>query len=111
MVDGSMRKLLRVIEWGAANVSNQEVTLTTVEPHQRLRIHSITSDHGLLRCVPLDNKPKASNGLTPLYSRGDYGDDDRVLTKSSGKKDDEWVDLQPDGNSFDLMAGLIKRKT
>jgi len=96
-----------------ADVSNQEVTLTTVEPHQRLRIHSITPDHGLLRCVPLDSKPKASSGLTPLYTRGDYGDDDRVLVKpsASAKKDDEWVDLQPDGNSFDLMAGLIKRKT
>ncbi len=27
------------------------------------------------------------------------------------KKDEGFVDLQPDGNSFDLMSGLIKRKT
>merc|ERR1712093_23195 len=75
--------------------TNQEVTLTTVEPHQRLRIHSITTDYGLLRCVPLDNKPTGSRGLTPLYSRGDYGDDDRVLSKPK-TKDDGFVDLQPD---------------
>jgi len=80
-----------------------------VEPHQKLRIHSITPDFGLLRCVPLDTKPAGSRGLTPLYSRGDYGDDDRVTSKS--KKDEGYVDLQPDGNSFDLMSGLIKRKT
>lgn len=26
------------------------------------------------------------------------------------KSGQEYVDLQPDGNSFDLMSGLIKRK-
>lgn len=89
---------------------NQEVTLTTVEPHQKLRIHSITSDYGLLRCQPLitGNSTSSSRGLTPLYSRGDFGGDDR--TSLTAKKNEEWVDLQPDGNSFDLMSGLIKRK-
>lgn len=89
-------------------LSNQEVTLTTTEPHTRLRILGITPDHGLLRCLPLDKGPaKGPAGLTPLYSRGDFGDDDRV---SSGRGKTEFVDLQPDGNSFDLMSGLIKRK-
>ena len=78
--------------------SDQEVTLTTVTPHQRLRIHSITPDHGLLRCKPITEK----KGLTPLYTRGDFGDP---------PVKEDWVDLQPDGNSFDLMSGLIKRKT
>lgn len=27
-----------------------------------------------------------------------------------GETDDEYIDLQPDGNSFDLMAGMIKAK-
>lgn len=89
---------------------NQEVLLTTVEPAQKLKIHSITSDYGLLRCTPISEtstSTKGSNGLTPLYSRGDYGDDDRSIVK---RKNVDYVDLQPDGNSFDLMAGLIKRK-
>lgn len=87
--------------------SNQEVTLTTTEPHTRLRILGITPDYGLLRCLPLD-KPttKAPSGLTPLYSRGDFGDNDRGVANHKT----EYIDLQPDGNSFDLMAGLIKRK-
>ncbi|EIW66559.1 biotin-[acetyl-CoA-carboxylase] ligase [Tremella mesenterica] len=80
--------------------TNQEVTLTTVTPHQRLRIHSITPDHGLLRCLPLSST--STSTLTPLYDRGDFGD---------SKRSQAWVDLQPDGNSFDLMSGLIKRKT
>jgi biotin--protein ligase len=72
----------------------QEVTLTTTTPHQKVVIHGITRDHGLLRCKVV----KESKGLTPLYTRGDFGETD------------EFVDLQPDGNSFDLMSGLIKRK-
>jgi biotin--protein ligase len=79
-----------------------------VEPHQKLRIHSITSDYGLLRCRPVASSSTvpSSRGLTPLYSRGDFGGDDRSATA----KKEEWVDLQPDGNSFDLMSGLIRRK-
>lgn len=85
--------------------SGQEVTLTTTEPHTPLRILGITPDHGLLRCLPIGGSTaKGPSGLTPLYSRGDFGDDDR----SRGKQ--QYVDLQPDGNSFDLMSGLIKRK-
>lgn len=74
-----------------ADSRNQEVTLTTVTPHQRLRIVGITPDYGLLRCVPIS----ASSSL--------YG---RDVEGSSA----EFVELQPDGNSFDLMAGMIKRK-
>ncbi|OCF44972.1 biotin-[acetyl-CoA-carboxylase] ligase [Kwoniella heveanensis CBS 569] len=98
--------------------SGQEVTLTTTEPHTRLRILSITPDHGLLRCIPLSQpSTKPSSGLTPLYNRSvDGGEDDRISpgaarqgSGATGGKSD-FVDLQPDGNSFDLMAGLIKRK-
>ncbi|KIJ63680.1 hypothetical protein HYDPIDRAFT_41077 [Hydnomerulius pinastri MD-312] len=59
--------------------SDQIVTLTTTTPHTNVRIVSITTDHGLLRTVPL--------------SGGQY------------------IDLQPDGNSFDMMKGLIRAKT
>ncbi len=86
--------------------SNQEITLTTTEPHTRLRILSITPDHGFLRCKPITN----SNGLRSLYDRYDYGDDDRIPNSRIKKKDEGFIDLQPDGNSFDLMSGLIKRK-
>jgi len=65
--------------------SDQLVTLTTVSPHQRVRITGITPDHGLLRTIP-----------------------ERTGGSSAGEG---YIDLQPDGNSFDIMAGLIKSKT
>ncbi|KAL4076877.1 hypothetical protein V8B97DRAFT_1513774 [Scleroderma yunnanense] len=61
--------------------SNQIVTLTTTTPHTTVRVESITTDHGLLRTVPL-----------------------------SGPQGSRYIDLQPDGNSFDMMKGLIKVK-
>ena len=61
---------------------DQEVTLTTVTPARKVRIVGITPDHGLLRTVT------------------EVGRDGNM----------EYIDLQPDGNSFDLLAGLIKTK-
>jgi biotin--protein ligase len=61
------------------------VTLTTTTPHRRVRVVGITPDHGLLRTVP-ERDPYAGGGK------------------------EEFIDLQPDGNSFDLMAGLIRTK-
>ncbi|KAI0057287.1 class II aaRS and biotin synthetase [Artomyces pyxidatus] len=69
--------------------SDQLVTLTTVSPSLPVRIIGITLDHGLLRTVP-----ERSGG-----SRG---------TRTTN--DEGYIDLQPDGNSFDMMAGLIKAK-
>ncbi|TFK75623.1 class II aaRS and biotin synthetase [Pluteus cervinus] len=66
--------------------SDQVITLTTVTPHRQVRISTITLDHGLLRTVP-----------------------ERIGW--SGRGEEEFIDLQPDGNSFDLMSGLIKLKT
>jgi len=66
--------------------SDTLVELTTVTPPQMVRIVGITSDHGLLRTMP---------------------ERDGWAGGSSGT----YIDLQPDGNSFDLMAGLIKAKT
>ncbi|KAG8940830.1 biotin holocarboxylase synthetase [Tulasnella sp. 424] len=68
-------------EWPDSCGSDQLVTLTTVTPHQAVRIVGITSDYGLLRTLP---------------ERGGAGA--------------PFIDLQPDGNSFDMMAGLIKLK-
>jgi len=66
--------------------SDQLVTLTTVEPPVTVRIVGITHDHGLLRTIP-----------------------ERTGWRSS-ERYDEYIDLQPDGNSFDFMMGLIKAK-
>ena len=61
---------------------DQLVTLTTMTPHTAVRIVGITHEHGLLRTTP--DRPGRSS---------------------------EYIDLQPDGNSFDIMAGLIKAKS
>ncbi len=67
----------------------------TVEPNIPLRIESITMKEGLLRCVRLDKGGGPRDG----YRGG-----------SSLRVKPEYVDLQPDGNSFDMMAGLIRKK-
>lgn len=64
-------------------IRNQLVSLTTIVPHQKVRIQGITPDHGLLRTLP--------DGM--------------------GGLGEGFIDLQPDGNSFDMLAGLIKTKT
>jgi biotin--protein ligase len=70
---------------------DQRILLTTTNPHTTVRILGITADHGLLRTVP-----ERRNTFDP---------------RTSWRAETEYVDLQPDGNSFDLMAGLIKTKT
>ena len=62
------------------------MTLTAVSPARKVRIVGITPDHGLLRTMP------EPDGTASGYGAAEY------------------IDLQPDGNSFDLMAGLIKAK-
>jgi len=69
---------------------DQLVTLTTTTPHTAVRIVGITHDHGLLRTTA--DRP----GLMSEYERNSWRSD--------------YIDLQPDGNSFDIMAGLIKAK-
>ena len=69
--------------------SDQLVTLTTVDPPVPVRIVGITHEHGLLRTIP---------------ERTGWGRGARHGV------DDEYIDLQPDGNSFDIMKGLIKAK-
>lgn len=69
-----------------SEISDQVVTLTTVDPPLRVRIVGITPEFGLLRTMSED---------------GSYWDN----------RGEPFIDLQPDGNSFDMMAGLIKVKT
>ncbi|KAG5649085.1 hypothetical protein H0H81_006434 [Sphagnurus paluster] len=66
--------------------SDQLVTLTTTTPPQRVRITGITPDHGLLRTVPERD----------AWGAGEAG---------------AYINLQPDGNSFDMLKGLIRAKT
>jgi hypothetical protein len=69
--------------------SDQLVTLTTVDPPVPVRIVGITHDHGLLRTIP----ERTGWNMTARYGT-----------------EDGYIDLQPDGNSFDIMMGLIKAK-
>ncbi|KAI0267285.1 hypothetical protein BC834DRAFT_822580 [Gloeopeniophorella convolvens] len=69
--------------------SDQLVTLTTVDPPRAVRIVGITHDHGLLRTMP---ERTGWGGKVPQGG------------------DDGYIDVQPDGNSFDIMAGLIRAK-
>jgi len=66
--------------------SDQLVTLTTTSPSIQVRLVGITPDHGMLRTV------RVESGQAQRFGQPDY------------------IDLQPDGNSFDILAGLIKTK-
>ncbi|KAG9065226.1 biotin holocarboxylase synthetase [Linnemannia hyalina] len=61
------------------------VTLTTMTPHRRVRIQGITLDYGLLKTVGVDGQGRDIEG--------------------------EEFRLQPDGNSFDMLKGLISTKS
>ncbi|KAF9105887.1 biotin holocarboxylase synthetase [Mortierella sp. GBA35] len=64
--------------------SDALVTLTTMTPHRRVRIKGVSLDYGLLRTVAVDEQ-----------GRDIVGEEYR---------------LQPDGNSFDMLKGLISQK-
>ncbi|KAF9435398.1 biotin holocarboxylase synthetase [Entomortierella beljakovae] len=65
--------------------NNAFVTLTTMTPHRKARIQGITLDYGLLRTIAVDEQGKDIVG--------------------------EEFRLQPDGNSFDMLKGLISVKS
>lgn len=81
------RSVAKVLYYPSTNTlfSDQLVTITTTEPPTPVRVYGITLDHGLLRTIPERNGWSTGSG-------------------------EQFIDLQPDGNSFDLMAGLIKSK-
>ncbi|KAG0241420.1 biotin holocarboxylase synthetase [Actinomortierella wolfii] len=65
--------------------SDALVTLTTETPHRQVRVKGITLDYGLLRTVAVDEQGRDVPGHE--------------------------FRLQPDGNSFDMMKGLISQKS
>lgn len=73
--------------------------LQSTDPPTAVRISTITLDYGLLRTVPV--KGAAS------YGGGEY---DGFRTAARAYREPEFIDLQPDGNSFDIMANMIRRK-
>ncbi|KIK59504.1 hypothetical protein GYMLUDRAFT_44476 [Collybiopsis luxurians FD-317 M1] len=81
---------------------DQLVKLTTVNPPMMVRICGITLDHGLLRTLPEPGYGAGAGAGRYEYGAYGYGNN-----RANGGG---FIDLQPDGNSFDLMAGLIKVK-
>ncbi|PWN22267.1 class II aaRS and biotin synthetase [Microstroma glucosiphilum] len=76
--------------------SDQITTLTTLQPPLKVRIVGISSDNGTLRAVDL-----SSGG-----GGGGWGGAAEIRSE-----DEEGViELQPDGNSFDMLKNLIKIK-
>ena len=73
--------------------------MTTVTPPQRVKIVGITPDYGLLRTLPIGRSDSGGYGG---WGRGGY---------DGSRQSSPFIDLQPDGNSFDIMAGLIKSKS
>ncbi|KAL1920953.1 uncharacterized protein VTP21DRAFT_11588 [Calcarisporiella thermophila] len=63
--------------------SGQVITLAHEEPHRLARILGLTKDFGLLETEEIDEQGKSTGKI---------------------------FQLQPDGNSFDMLKGLIKRK-
>jgi len=82
-----------------SRLSNEIVEVTTVTPPQRVKIVGITPDYGLLRTLPVGRSDPDS------YGGWGHGGHDGFHQSST------FIDLQPDGNSFDIMAGLIKSKS
>ncbi|KAK0544450.1 biotin holocarboxylase synthetase [Tilletia horrida] len=76
--------------------SNQMATLADTDPPTPIRIVGITSDYGFLRAV------HATSNLNTA-SAGAWG-------PSEKKGDGTWIDLQPDGNSFDMLHNMLRRK-
>ncbi|CDZ96867.1 Biotin holocarboxylase synthetase/biotin-protein ligase [Phaffia rhodozyma] len=81
--------------------SDQLVHLQSTNPPTAVRIETITLDYGLLRTRPVR---KVDYG-------GEYDAFDRLsLAKKKKAPEPEFIDLQPDGNSFDMLANMIRTK-
>lgn len=75
--------------------SDQTTTLQDTNPPTPVRIVGISTDHGTLRAVPLETQVFAD-------SPGAWG--------GKAKAGGDFIDLQPDGNSFDMLQNLIRKK-
>lgn len=80
--------------------SGEIVRLTSHVPPLSVIISTITLDHGLLRTIPI-------RGSDSSYGSSEY---DRYRKPANNWNEPEFIDLQPDGNSFDIMKGMIRKK-
>lgn len=97
--------------------SDQSTLLTTVDPPQRVRIVGVAADTGMLRAVPMssdgDGGAAFASGAAPSISSDD---DDAAWGASTrygavrSQSQSQAFELQPDGNSFDMLQNLIKTK-
>lgn len=87
--------------------SDQLVHLLTTNPPTPVRITTITLDHGLLRTTPVRTNRDAYGGEYDGFRTrmGAMG-----LSDKKTEQQEQYIDLQPDGNSFDIMAGMIRAK-
>ncbi|EPQ25994.1 uncharacterized protein PFL1_06449 [Pseudozyma flocculosa PF-1] len=73
---------------------------SAVDEGSKVRIVGISSDHGLLRAV------RVGSSVTTW--------DERAWSSSSSRGGgygvDEVIELQPDGNSFDMLKNMVRRK-
>ncbi|KAJ1023047.1 hypothetical protein NDA13_005094 [Ustilago tritici] len=82
--------------------SDQETTLTqdairtTGSGEESVRIVGISSDYGLLQAVPRTSSVRSSDG--------------KAWGGSEDAERNGIIQLQPDGNSFDMLQNLVKRK-
>ncbi|KAG9091030.1 biotin holocarboxylase synthetase, partial [Ceratobasidium sp. 370] len=82
-VTEACRKVMPGVEGDRVRLKDELVTLETTTPPTRVRICGINAGTGFLQTLPEPGQALSSGSF---------------------------VDLQPDGNSFDMMKGLIKTK-
>lgn len=70
--------------------------LQDTNPPTPVRIVGISTDHGTLRAVPLDRQV--------------YSDSPGAWGGNTARAGGDFIDLQPDGNSFDMLQNLIRKK-
>lgn len=96
---------------------DQVTTLTTVDPHVQVRIVGISPDSGTLRAVPVGEPGGAGGAYGGLTSQdaqswsSTAGGHSSSFMRSGASSPAPWWELQPDGNSFDMLSNLIKTKT
>ncbi|CAO1638101.1 unnamed protein product [Parajaminaea phylloscopi] len=96
---------------GAWLHGDQVATLTTVDPPVQVRIVGISPESGTLRAVPLEEPGAQMQGLTSQDAPS-WGPSPLTSSSSSSSSSTmPWWELQPDGNSFDMLQNLIKTKS
>ena len=93
---------------------DRDEIMTIASTSQRVRIIGITPDHGLLRTLPLPSLlPNLANMNTQAMASSMASLSERFRAGASvggGSKAPEFIDLQPDGNGFDMLKGMIVQR-